>query len=211
MLILLLAIRHNEWELTLHAMAAVLLGMVAGWAEDRIWWLTALAMGTAVGSFWVAAVRSRSRTQEAQAKSDQLATQVDRRISELFSLQELSYVLSQSIQLDRIADQVAKYAARFLQADGAIVVLAEGGGLRVVAASGTLSPLFGQVGDNADSLVARAIARDRIEVSEGADSPAVTLFAGLLVRSAAVVPLRAPGSTMGALAVADRQGGPLSA
>ena len=192
-------------------MAAVLLGIVAGWAEDRIWWLTAVAMGTAVGSFWVAAVRSRSRMREAQGKSDQLATQVDRRISELFSLQELSYVLSQSIQLDRIADQVAKYAARFLQADGAIVVLAEGGGFRVVAASGTLSPLFDQVGDNADSLVARAIARDRIEVSEGADSPAVALFAGMMVRSAAVVPLRAPGSTMGALAVADRQGGPLSA
>ena len=41
-------------------------------------------------------------------KSDQLASQLDRRISELFSLQELSYVLSESIQLDRIVDQVAQ-------------------------------------------------------------------------------------------------------
>lgn len=210
-LILLLAIRHQEWELTLHAMAAVLLGIVAGWTEDRIWWLAAIAVAAAVGTFWIAAVRSRARTRDAQTKADQLATQVDRRISELFSLQELSYVLSQSIQLDRIADHVAKYAARFLQADGAIVVLAEGGLLRVVAATGTLEPLLGEMSDGADSLVALAITRDRIEVAEATETPAVRLFASMMVRSAAVAPLRAPGTTMGALAVADRQGGPLSA
>ena len=88
------------------------------------------------GSFWVAIARGRRRLREPESKSDQLASQLDRRISELFSLQELSYVLSESIQLDRIVDQVAKYAARFLQADGAIVVLADderGRRLRVVA------------------------------------------------------------------------------
>ena len=210
-LILLLATRHPESELPLHAAAAALLGIVAGWTEDRIWWIAALSVATAIGTFWVAAVRARAQTREAQAKSDQLATQVDRRISELFSLQELSYVLSQSIQLDRIADQVAKYAARFLQADGAIVVLSEGEQLRVVAATGTLEPLLGDVSHAGDSLVGVAIARDRIEVAQDAATPAVRLFAGMMVRTAAVAPLRAPGTTMGALAVADRQGGPLSA
>ena len=212
-LILFLSIRYPDWELTLHTIAALLLGIVAGWAEDRIWWLAALALATAVVTFWVAVLRARAGTRDAQAKSDRLATQVDRRISELFSLQELSYVLSQSIQLDRIADQVAKYAARFLQADGAIVVLAEGDALRVVAATGTLEPLLGEVSDGAESLVALAIERDRIEVAEGdgAGLPAVKIFAGMMVRSAAVAPLRAPGTTIGALAVADRQGGPLSA
>ena len=210
-LILLLALRHPAWEMALHAGAAALLGIVAGWTEDRIWWIAALSIATAIVTFWIAAMRARARTREAQAKSDQLATQVDRRISELFSLQELSYVLSQSIQLDRIADQVAKYAARFLQADGAIVVLAEGEQLRVVAATGTLEPLLGEVSDGADSLVRVAIGRDRIEVAQDADTPAVRLFAGMMVRTAAVAPLRAPGTTMGALAVADRQGGPLSA
>lgn len=209
--VLLLVPRHPEWELTLHAITAALLGVVAGWSEDRIWWLAVISVATAIITFGIAAVRSRGRTQEAQAKSDQLATQVDRRISELFSLQELSYVLSQSIQLDRIADHVAKYAARFLQADGAIVVLAEGEALRVVAATGTLEPLLGEVGDSAESLVALAIARDRIEVADDAQVPAVRLFGGTMVRSAAVAPLRAPGTTMGALAVADRQGGRLSA
>ena len=192
-------------------MAAVLLGIVAAWTEDRIWWVAAVAVAAAVGTFGLAAVRSRARTLEAQEKSDQLATQVDRRISELFSLQELSYVLSQSIQLDQIADQVAKYAARFLQADGAIVVLAEGELLRVVAATGTLEPLLGKVSDGSDSLVRLAVGRDRIEVAESAEAPSVGLFAGMMVRSAAVAPLRGPGTTMGALAVADRQGGPLSA
>jgi two-component system, NtrC family, sensor kinase len=210
-LILLLSLRQPAWEMALHAAAAALLGIVAGWTEDRIWWIAAVSIATAIVTFWIAAMRARARTREAQAKSDQLATQVDRRISELFSLQELSYVLSQSIQLDRIADQVAKYAARFLQADGAIVVLAEGEQLRVVAATGTLEPLLGEVSDGADSLVRVAIGRDRIEVAQDADTPAVRLFAGMMVRTAAVAPLRAPGTTMGALAVADRQGGPLSA
>lgn len=210
-LILLLATWHPEWELTLHAAAAILLGMVAGWAEDRVWWLAVIAVAGAVGTFGMAAVRAREGTREAQEKSELLAAQVDRRISELFSLQELSYILSQSIQLDGIADQVAKYAARFLQADGAIVVLAEGELLRVVAASGTLEPLLGEVSDGSDSFISQAISRNRIEVAEGTETPTVRLFAGMMVRSAAVAPLRAPGTTMGALAVADRQGGPLSA
>jgi two-component system NtrC family sensor kinase len=206
-----LATWQPQWELALHVAAAILLGMVAGWAEDRIWWLAAVAVGGAVATFGMAAVRAREAAADAQEKSDQLAAQVDRRISELFSLQELSYILSQSIQLDRIADQVAKYAARFLEADGAIVVLSEGELLRVVAASGTLEPLLGEVSDGAGSFVREAIGRNRIEVAEGTETPSIELFAGMMVRSVAVAPLRAPGTTMGALAVADRQGGPLSA
>ena len=87
---------------------------------------------------------------------------MDRRISELFSLQELSYVLSESIQLDRVVEQVAKYAARFLQADGAIVVLVEmeGRALRVVAASGNLEWLVGQVSEDPES----ALYQDEVEL-----------------------------------------------
>ena len=90
-----------------------------------MWWLALIAVLTISASFWVAIVRGRRRVRESEGKSEQLASQLDRRISELFSLQELSYVLSESIQLDRIVDQVARYAGRFLQADGAIVVLAD--------------------------------------------------------------------------------------
>jgi two-component system NtrC family sensor kinase len=183
------------------------------WAEARVGWTAVLAGVSLLGTCWVALLRLHRRAQEAQTKADQLAVQVDRRISELFSLQELSYVLSGSIQLDRVVDQVAKYAARFLQTDGAIVVLAEGDGkvLRVVAASGSLEPLLGRVGEDSESaLVQFAIGRDRIEVAQGIETPTVALIGDILVRSAAVAPLRAQGITMGALAVADRRGGPFT-
>jgi two-component system, NtrC family, sensor kinase len=213
-LILLLAIWRREWEVPLHVIAAVLLGLVAWLANTRVWWLALVAVIAISGSFWVAIARGRRRLRESELKSEQLASQLDRRISELFSLQELSYVLSESIQLDRIVDQVAKYAGRFLQADGAIVVLADdesGRRLRVAGASGSLEPLIGQVSEDPETALVRfAIQRERIEVAQGVAIPSVDLIGGLIVRSAAVAPLRSQGVTMGALAVADRQGGPFT-
>jgi two-component system, NtrC family, sensor kinase len=205
-----LSLWRRSWELPLHIASAVLLAIVAWWTEHRVWWISLGSSLTILGTFWLALLRARQRTREAEVKADQLAVQVDRRISELFSLQELSYVLSESIQLDRVVDQVARYAARFLQADGAVVVLAEEGGqvLRVVAASGSLEPLRGQANEESESALVRfAISRDRIEVAQGVETPTVDLIGGKMVRSAAVAPLRAQGITMGALAVADRRGG----
>ncbi|HEX6105301.1 MAG TPA: ATP-binding protein [Gemmatimonadales bacterium] len=213
-LIVLLAAWRREWEVPLHAAGATLLGLVAWQADERLWWLALLVVVHISGSFWVAISRGRRRLREAEQKSDQLAGQLDRRISELFSLQELSYVLSESIQLDRIVDQVARYAGRFLQTDGAIVVLADseaGSPLRVIAATGTLEPLLGLVTEPSDTgLIRFAINRERIEVSQGVATPTVDLISGKTVRSAAVAPLRSQGVTMGALAVADRQGGPFT-
>ena len=187
--------------------------MIAGWAVYRAWWIAGLAAASMLGVLWIALLRADRRSREAETKADQLAVQVDRRISELFSLQELSYVLSESIQLDRVVDQVARYAARFLQADGAVVALVEMEGrmMRVVSASGTLESLVGQVSQESESALVRfAITRDRIEVAQGTESPSVELIGGVKVRSAAVAPLRAQGLTMGALAVADRRGGPFT-
>ncbi|MGN6392016.1 MAG: ATP-binding protein [Gemmatimonadales bacterium] len=213
-LILLLTVWRREWEVPLHAFAATLLGVVAWSANDRVWWLALAAVVTIAASVWIAIVRGRRRLRESETKCDQLASQLDRRISELFSLQELSYVLSESIQLDRIVDQVAKYAGRFLQADGAVVVLTDdehGRLLRVAGAAGTLAPLIGQVSDDPDTALVRfAMERERIEVAQGVAIPTVNLIGGVTVRSAAVAPLRSQGVTMGALAVADRQGGPFT-
>jgi two-component system NtrC family sensor kinase len=198
----------------LHVLGATMLGVVAWLTDQRVWGIALAAVLMISASFWVAIVRGRRRLRESEGKNEQLASQLDRRISELFSLQELSYVLSESIQLDRIVDQVARYAGRFLQADGAIVVLAEDEHatvLRIVAASGTLEPLLGQVSRSADTgLVRFAIQRERIEVAQGVATPTVDLISGMTVRSAAVAPLRSQGVTMGALAVADRQGGPFT-
>jgi two-component system NtrC family sensor kinase len=213
-LILLLTVWRREWEVPLHAFAATLLGVVAWFANDQVWWLAALAVVTIASSFWIAIARGRRRLRESETKCDQLASQLDRRISELFSLQELSYVLSESIQLDRIVDQVAKYAGRFLQADGAVVVLADddrGSLLRVAGAAGTLEGLAGRTMDEPDTALVRfAMLRERIEVAQGVGTPTVNLIGGVAVRSAAVAPLRSQGVTMGALAVADRQGGPFT-
>jgi two-component system NtrC family sensor kinase len=211
--LLALSIWRPQWELPVHLIAAVLLALVAAWAASRVWWLSAFAAASVLATFGFALQQSHRHRREAEHKADQLAVQVDRRISELFSLQELSYVLSESIQLDRVVDQVAKYAARFLQADGAIVVLAEMEGklLRVVAASGVLDNLIGRVNEEPESALVRfAIGRDRIEVVQGTEAPSVELLGGIQVRSAAVAPLRAQGITMGALAVADRRGGPFT-
>jgi two-component system NtrC family sensor kinase len=213
-LILLLTVWRREWEVPLHAFAATLLGVLAWLANDRIWWLAGVAVVTIAASFWIAILRGRRRLSDSESRCDQLASQLDRRISELFSLQELSYVLSESIQLDRIVDQVAKYAGRFLQADGAIVVLADdeqGRFLRVAGAAGTLEPLIGQVTEDPDTALVRfAMQRERIEVAQGVTVPTVSLIGSTTVRSAAVAPLRSQGVTMGALAVADRQGGPFT-
>jgi two-component system NtrC family sensor kinase len=156
--------------------------------------------------------RLERRAAGTEAGRAEAARQLDRRISELFSLQELSYVLAESIQLDRIVEQVARYGARFLQADGALVALAEGdgGGLRVVAAAGSLAALAGRrTGPGEAGLIRQAVDRERIEVAQAAGHP-VPLLPGELVRSAAVAPLRAQGKAIGALAVADRREGPFT-
>ena len=212
-ILLLISGWNTTWELPLHLVAAALLGGVLWWAQDRFSWLAAFAALGIGATFLMVVIRSRTQVGKAQGRADQLAMQLDRRISELFSLQELSYVLSESMQPDRIVDQVARYAARFLQADGAIVALVEMEDrvLRVVAASGSLTPLLGQVSHEPGSALVRvAIDRDRIEVAQNGDTPTVHLLAGLMVRSAAVAPLKAQGITMGALAVADRRGGPFT-
>ena len=212
-LLLSLSLWRRSWELPLLLIGAALLAVIAGWAVYRAWWIAGLAAASMLGVLWIALLRADRRSREAETKADQLAVQVDRRISELFSLQELSYVLSESIQLDRVVDQVARYAARFLQADGAVVALVEMEGrmMRVVSASGTLESLVGQVSQESESALVRfAITRDRIEVAQGTESPSVELIGGVKVRSAAVAPLRAQGLTMGALAVADRRGGPFT-
>src|SRR5581483_885729 len=116
-----------------------------------------------------------ARALEAERRLDETAKQLDRRISELFSLQELSYVLSESMQLDRIVDQVARYAVRFLQAEGALVALADdaaGARLRVAVAVGSLARFQGLCSDQNDAgLVRLAIGREQIEVVQGTTSP----------------------------------------
>ncbi len=174
----------------------------------------AATLVAAVAAATVLLVRARRRAADLESVREATASQLDRRISELFSLQELSYILSESIALERIVEQVARYAIRFLEADGALVVLSDdpdGRRLRVASALGSLEGLEGSISDTLDTALVRlAVGRERIEVAQGVATPTVNLFAGTTVRSAAVAPLRAHGVTMGALAVADRHAGPFT-
>src|ERR671925_588358 len=72
-------------------------------------------------------IRLSRRLRHSERDRRRAADELNRRLSELFSLQELSFILSGSLQLDRIVEQVVRYAMRFLDAQGALVALAPDG------------------------------------------------------------------------------------
>ena len=169
--------------------AVVILGAAAGW-----------------GLFARERVRRSSSEQDRRRATDEL----NRRLSELFSLQELSYILSESLQLDRIIEQVVRYAVRFLDARGALVALQGEGGepSRVAAADGTLTDLAGElVPADDEGLVARSLGRERFELVRDSSGGPTRLLGHLEAGSAASVPLRAHGVVVGTLVVTDPRGG----
>jgi PAS domain S-box-containing protein len=131
-------------------------------------------------------------------------TELTRRLNELFSLQELAYVLSDSIHLDRITEQVARYVQRFLECDGVAVALALDvpDRLRVLAAYGSISRLeeLEVKATQEAGLMGAAMVREQLQVSEGGDT--VPLLGDVHAEQAAAVPLRAHGMTIGAVGVA---------
>lgn len=178
-------------------------------ASTRLMGVVAVLSLLAVAWQFVVSMRQRRML---ELERGALARQVDRRINEIFSLQELSYVLAESLQSERIASQVARYVTRFLSAEGAAIVLTgPGGKLRVAAAEGSLSAFSGrELATEPASLVVRAMSSERIEVSRQSLEP-LPLFAQLQAASAAAAPLRAHGLTMGVLAVTDRREGSFTA
>jgi two-component system NtrC family sensor kinase len=174
--------------------------------------LSALA-ALALAGLATAAVALRRRLVQSERARRRAADELDRRLSELFSLQELSYVLSESLELDRIAEQVVRYAMRFLDARGALVALAADGPdnvstLRVAGAEGMLAPLRGHTVRADDSgLVARSVGRERLELVDGSAGVPTRLMGSLDAISAAAVPLRAHGVVVGSLVVTEPRAG----
>src|SRR5437660_8087419 len=174
--------------------------------------IAAAALLLAAGlALWATALRRRVAKSERERR--RTADELNRRLSELFSLQELAYVLSESLQLDRIVEQVVRYAMRFLDARGALLALAteqesQTRQLRVAAAEGTLAPLKGQSirGDD-PGLVARSLGRERLELVRNSGDAPTELVSGVHAESAAAVPLRAHGAVVGTLVIADPLGG----
>jgi two-component system NtrC family sensor kinase len=186
---------------------AILGAGVRGWLP----WLAPL------GSLLVVAghlVLTRRHLDALEAERTMLARQVDRRINEIFSLQELSYILAESLQTERIAGQVVRYVLRFLNAEGALVALTDQKGtpLVVAAAEGSLQGQVGQtINPSPTSLIHRAASSDRIEVIGLEHGEGAELVPSVIVESGAAAPLRAHGLTMGVLAVANRRAGSFTA
>jgi two-component system NtrC family sensor kinase len=205
---LLLQVWRPAWSMVIIRSSVFMLVLFAFVARPPLAPMVASLTLTVLVALGLTVSRAEEETRRSVAERDDIALQLDRRMNELFTLQELSYVLSESLQLDHIVDQVARYARRFLQADGALVALLEEGGdtLRVVSAEGSLVPLKGRtIAEEGNTIILRAIARERLESAEPGDTPLE--IEGVTVRSAAAIPLRAHGVTMGALVVADRRDG----
>src|SRR6266568_2581989 len=143
--------------------------------------------------------RLRQRLLRSEHERRRAAEELNRRLSELFSLQELSYVLSDSLELDRIVEQVVRYAVRFLDARGALLALVgdtPSDRLQVAAAEGTLASLRGQKIQADDSgLIARSTAREHLELIRNSGA------------APAAVPLRSHGIVIGTLIITDPREG----
>jgi PAS domain S-box-containing protein len=166
--------------------------------------LVTLTLAAALWRLWVRLVRSERERRRA-------ADELNRRLSELFSLQELSYVLSDSLELDRIVEQVVRYAVRFLDAQGALLALAgdvPGDALRIAATEGTLAPLRGHsIAADDPGLVARSISREHLELVRNSGGEPMRLVSDVVAAAAAAVPLRAHGVVVGTLVIADPREG----
>ena len=171
-------------------------------------------------------IRLSHRLRQSERDRRRAADELNRRLSELFSLQELSFILSGSLQLDRIVEQVVRYAMRFLDAQGALVALtldgeAAGGAgagredrplLQVTAADGTLAALAGRaIGADDPGLVVRSLGRERLELVRSSGGEPTRLVADVQADSAAAVPLRAHGVVVGTLVIANPRGGGFAA
>jgi PAS domain S-box-containing protein len=177
-----------------------------------------IALALIVLGVGVALWRLRQRLLRSEHERRRAADELNRRLSELFSLQELSYVLSDSLELDRIVEQVVRYAVRFLDAQGALLALVGEGPndpLQVAAAEGSLAPLRGQKiqGDDA-GLVARSTGREHLELirnsgggKEGSGAEPTMIAKGIQADAAAAVPLRSHGTVIGTLIITDPREG----
>ena len=151
--------------------------------------------------------RLRERLVRSEQERRRAAEELNRRLSELFSLQELSYVLSDSLELDRIVEQVVRYAVRFLDAQGALLALvgdAPGDPIHIAAAEGTLSGLRGRkIAPDDAGLVARATGREHLELVRNSGSESTSIVPGFEAVAAAAVPLRSHGAVIGTLVITD--------
>src|SRR6266516_4813121 len=171
----------------------------------------AIALALVLGGVGIVLWRLWRRLMRSDQERRRAAEELNRRLSELFSLQELSYVLSDSIELDRIVEQVVRYAVRVLDAQGALLALLGDGPddpLRVAAAEGTLSDLRGRTIHSDDAgLLVRSTGREHLELIRNSGTEPTEIVQGFQAAAAAAVPLRSHGTVIGTLLITDPREG----
>ncbi len=136
-----------------------------------------------------------------------LASELARRNAESRALEDLTRILSASLDVDRVAAGVTGFARQILDAGGAAVLLStdDQQGFVAAAADGTLAHCAGKrLETDAGGLVLDAVAHEelRLAADDGADG--VLVWGDVRARSAAAAPLLAHGITAGALVVVDK-------
>ncbi len=165
-------------------------------------WVVTLFLSSAVGliAYFVGRGRGAQLSGEkAEAPEEDLA----RQINDLRSLQELSFNLSESLDVDRIVKQVVAHLARSIRTDGIVLAVADGGALplTVRAAQGTMAVLSGRIiREREAGLIGEAMGAEHLQVAHASERDVPQLLKGVSVQTAAVAPLRAHGVTIGALA-----------
>ena len=159
--------------------------------------------------FWAGRRGAVRRIRQMEQDIETSRGELKRRMDEVFSLQELSYLLADASSVDRIADQVAQYVMRFIDSDGVVVAVFLTGPRRlsVAGASGSLERLRGAEADFTEaSLIALAISNERLETATGSPEHPICVFADhKTTDTVASVPLQAHGEILGAMAlVRDR-------
>src|SRR5881296_632839 len=170
-----------------------------------------IALALVLGGASIVLWRLWRRLMRSEQERRRAAEELNRRLSELFSLQELTYVLSDSLELDRIVEQVVRYAVRFLDAQGALLALlgdAPSDPLQIAAAEGTLAPLRGQKVQGDDpGLVVRSTGREHLELIRNSGAAPTVIVKGFDAAAAAAVPLRSHGIVIGTLIITDPREG----
>src|SRR3954464_13189900 len=181
--------------------------MAMGLVRQHPLFYVTIAIGLALLVVAVVLWRLRHGLVSAESERRRAADELNRRLSELFSLQELSYVLSDSLELDHIVEQVVRYAVRFLDAQGALLALvgdAPGDPLVIAAAEGSLTALRGQkIPADDPGLIARSTGREHLELVRNSGAEPTAIARGFQAAAAAAVPLRSHGTVTGTLIITD--------
>jgi signal transduction histidine kinase len=212
----------NRWHLAgtnairLVVGIAVVVGWVGVYYAFQGHWLgillALLATGITLGAVRVGDIRARAQN---AALRDALASAAARN-RELERLRRVAATLLGSSELGTLLQEIADAAAELLQAEssGVALVVEEGRFLRVAAVTGPLAPAMGALVPMDSSLLGAVVAGDTPIVTNDMNAdPRSYRMPGLdvLLRTAAMVPLRSAGVVIGTVSVYNhREGRPFT-